>query len=205
MKKIIFITLAFIFTVISSCSDNENDEINEIVTESILSQQEIDDLKFLREEEKLARDVYLYSYDKYGNAIFNSISNSEQQHMDSILTLLNKYDIEDPALSERGKFSNQILQGLYNDLTALSEKSLIDALTVGAIIEDLDIKDIEENESRTTRDDILIIYSKLKCGSRNHLRNYISQLISNGENYVPQYISLILFTEIINSSNEICG
>jgi len=161
MKKIIFITLAVIFTVISSCSNNDNDEINEIVIESILSQQEIDDLKFLREEEKLARDVYLYSYDKYGNTIFNNISNSEQQHMDSVLTLLNKYGIDDPALSERGKFSNQILQGLYNDLTALSDKSLIDALTVGAIIEDLDIKDIEVNESRTSRDDILIIYNPL--------------------------------------------
>jgi len=35
-----------------------------------LSTEEIEDLTYLREEEKLARDVYLYSFDKYGETIF---------------------------------------------------------------------------------------------------------------------------------------
>ena len=203
MKKVILTAFTLILVINSGCSNEESDTIE--IVETTLTQDEIGDLRFLREEEKLARDIYLYSFEKYGNAIFNNISQSEQQHMDSVLTLLNKYNIDDPVQSERGVFSNQILQGLYNDLIAQSEESLIGALTVGALIEDLDISDLELNEARTTKTDLLDVYSKLKCGSRNHLRNYISQLMLKGENYVPQYISLAEFNEIISSANEICG
>ena len=201
MKNLVVVALAVIFTVTSSCSD---DETIEVQTET-LSQQEKDDLKFSREEEKLARDVYLFSYDKYGETIFNSIAQSEQQHMDQVLVLLNTYQLIDPASTERGVFANQILQGLYNDLTMLSDISLVEALKVGAIIEDLDINDLDLLESNTTKTDILNVYDKLECGSRNHLRSYIGQLVINGVSYEPQYISLEKFNEIINSANEQCG
>ncbi len=195
--------LVLVFLTVSSCSNNDNDVITP--STSILSQEEIDDLLFLREEEKLARDVYLFSYDKYGEMIFNSISQSEQQHMNSVLTLLNTYEISDPASTERGVFTNQTLQNLYNDLTTQSKISLVEALKVGATIEDLDLNDIHEDKSNTTREDLINVYEKLSCGSRNHLRIYIDQLLLNGENYLPQYISLTEFTEIMNSDSEICG
>lgn len=219
MKKLILIIVVIIFTAISSCSENDNEEpflestltqeeIDDLILigeKEILTQQEIDDLLFLREEEKLARDVYLYSFDKYGAAIFGNISKSEQKHMDQVLILLNAYQLTDPASIERGVFTNQTLQNLYNDLIAQSDISLKDALAVGATIEDLDINDIEENIDRTVKEDILIVYNNLKCGSRNHLRNYTNQLEIINVNYVPQYISLEEYNEIINSSNEKCG
>jgi len=201
MKKLALITLVIIATILSSCSD---DEIS--ATESgILSQQEKDDLKFSREEEKLARDVYLFSFDKYGRAIFNNIAKSEQQHMDQVLVLLNNYQISDPASSEIGFFSNHELQDLYNELTTKSNISLIDALEVGAIIEDLDINDLNILESRTTKSDLLNVYASLECGSRNHLRSYIGQLELNNAEYTPEFISTADFNEIINSSKEQCG
>ena len=55
-----------------------------------LSQEEMDGLLFLREEEKLARDTYLMLYDLFGLRNFNNISKSEQAHMDAILYLLDK-------------------------------------------------------------------------------------------------------------------
>ncbi len=201
MKKLTLVVL--VLTALSSCSNDENDVVTQSTTQ--LTQQEIDDLLFLREEEKLARDVYLFSYDKYAETIFNSISQSEQQHMNSVLTLLNTYGIADPASSERGVFKNQTLQSLYNDLTTQSDISLLEALKVGAIIEDLDLNDIHEDESNTTKEDIINVYEKLSCGSRNHLRSYTSQLLLNGENYIPQFISLAEFEEVINSESEICG
>ena len=201
MKKLALITLAIIVTIISSCSDDETS-----ATETgILPQQEEEDLKFSREEEKLARDVYLFSYDKYGNAIFNNISKSEQQHMDQVLILLNNYQISDPASSEMGVFSNQELQDLYNELTTKSNISLIDALEVGAIIEDLDINDLNILESRTTKSDLINVYASLECGSRNHLRSYIGQLELNNVGYSPEFISTADFNEIINSTKEQCG
>ena len=203
MRKLILVTLISTSVLISSCSDSENDD-EVSIQETSLSQLEIDDLNFLREEEKLARDVYLYSYDLYNLQIFKNVSNSEQKHMDSVLELLNKYNLPDPASKKMGEFNNSELQNLYNDLTQKSSISLVDALEVGNIIEDLDIKDIATNEGRTINIDLLDVYSSLKCGSRNHLRNYYAQLIFNGGLYVPTYISIDEFEAIITTSNEQC-
>jgi len=202
--KVALIAMATIFTVTMSCSDDKTSGLDVPESET-LSQVEIDDLKFSREEEKLARDVYLFSFDKYGVAIFNSIAQSEQQHMDMVLATLKVYNLEDPASADRGVFSNQTLQEFYNDLTAQSDLSLVEAYKVGALIEDLDINDLDQLESRTTKTDLLNVYDRLECGSRNHMRSYNNLLVSSGVNYVPQYISLDKFTEIITSANEQCG
>jgi len=204
MKNLIIFALIVIFALISSCSGDETSVLTEPES-GILSQTEIDDLKFSREEEKLARDVYLFSYDKYGVSIFDNIAKSEQQHMDQVLVLLNTYQIDDPASAERGVFSNQALQDLYNTLTTRSNISLMEAYKVGALIEDLDINDLDDIESRTSKADLLNVYDKLECGSRNHLRNYTNQLTLNGVSYEPQYISFDKYTDILSSGNEQCG
>ncbi|WP_299527510.1 DUF2202 domain-containing protein [uncultured Lutibacter sp.] len=204
MKNLTLFTMIASLTLISSCSDNDTDaDIN--IKDEILSIEEIDDLKFLREEEKLARDVYLYSYSIYNLQIFKNISNSEQMHMDIVLELLNTYNLQDPASESIGEFNNPELQNIYNDLIQKSSISMLDALIVGNIIEDLDIKDIALNEGRSDNVDILNVYSSLKCGSRNHLRNYYAQLIENDGIYSPSYISLEDFEAIITTSNEQCN
>lgn len=219
MKKIVFV--AFISAImLSNCSEDNNKENvvslsqNEASTSKLLkvkvtliplTQNEISDLKFLREEEKLARDVYLYSYDKYQTNIFKSISKSEQKHMDSVLNLLDKYNIPDPASTEVGVFVNQDLQLLYEKLITQSDISLIEALKVGATIEDLDINDIGNYIANTSKPDLLSVYESLLCGSKNHLRSFTSQLTSLGVTYVPQFISLEEYNVILSSSNGGCG
>jgi hypothetical protein len=198
MKKIFFAALTLI--MFSSCSDN-NENQNTI----LLTQAEKEDLKFLREEEKLARDVYLFSYNKYQISVFNSISNSEQKHMDSVLSLLNKYGIPDPASPQVGVFVNQDLQLLYNSLTAQAAISSIEALKVGATIEDLDINDIDHFISNTTKTDLLGVYDNLTCGSKNHIRSFTSQLTLNEVVYVPQYISVEYYTTILSSTSGGCN
>ncbi len=198
---ILVTVIVFLAITVGCTNDNNENSIIDIV----LTQDEINDLLFLREEEKLARDVYLYSYDKYGTIVFNNIASSESSHMNSVLILLNKYNIEDPILENRGEFRNTTLQKIYNDLIELSDISLLEALRVGNIIEDMDIKDLTLNESRTEKIDLLSLYDFLKCGSQNHLRNFNNQLISNGGNYVPEYLTQIAFETIVNSTNERCG
>jgi len=189
--KIIVIVLSIMSFI--SCNKDQTVE---------LSDQEKSDLSFLREEEKLARDVYMYSFSKYDQAIFDNISNSEQSHMDRVLTLLNKYRLPDPiANNEAGVFSNSELQELYDGLTSKSDSSLSKALGVGATIEDLDIKDINTFKSHTKNKDLIDVYDNLVCGSRNHMRSFVSQLGS----YTPVYISQSEFEAIINSSKERCG
>ena len=56
----------------------------------------------------------------------------------------------------------------------------------------------------TTNPAIISIFDGLTCGSRNHMRSFISQLTNNGANYTPQFIDALLFDEIINSNREQC-
>ncbi len=201
MKNLAFFILAGIVALTISCSDETTNE-DQLVA---LTEQEKEDLLFLREEEKLARDVYLFSFDIYEDGIFKNIASSEQQHMEAVLTLLNKYGLSDPTSSEIGVFKDQVLQVLYDQLTTASKESLLNALTVGATIEDLDINDISIFESRTTKEDLLQVYEGLKCGSGNHLRSYTDRLDLLETDYTPQYISPEEYTAIISTERERCG
>lgn len=164
-----------------------------------LTQEEIDGLLWMREEEKLARDVYLTLYEMYGLQIFQNIASSEQMHMDAVLSLLEKYGIEDPAVDEVGVFTNPELQALYDQLIAMGSQSVEDALKVGALIEETDIKDLEEWIAKTDNADIIQVYENLMAGSENHLRAFTSVLQNYGITYEPQVISEDEYNEIISS------
>ena len=199
MKKIVFV--AFVTAIMLSNSSYVSYD-KALVP---LSQTEIKDLNFLREEEKLARDVYLYSYDKYQLMIFDNISQSEQRHMNSVLNLLNKYGIPDSASTEIGVFNNPDLQKLYNSLTKQANISSVEALKAGATIEDLDINDIDDFTANTTKPDLLNVYGNLNCGSKNHIRAFTRWLENNEVTYALQYISVEEYTIILSSSNGGCG
>ena len=92
-----------------------------------------------------------------------------------------------------GQFENATLQELYTDLVAAGSKSPLDAFTVGATIEDLDLGDLERLATKTARADVLAVYDNLSRGSRNHLRSYVSQVKNAGGSYEPQYISAATF------------
>jgi hypothetical protein len=157
----------------------------------------------MREEEKLARDVYLFLHDLWGQPIFQNISESEQRHMDAILNLLKKYGLHDPASGKaQGEFSDTHIQLLYNTLTGAGSLSQVEALRVGATIEDLDIFDLEELVADTDTQDITRVYLNLLKGSRNHLRSFTDQLESLGETYTAQYLTQEEVDEIINSPKE---
>jgi len=163
-----------------------------------LSEKEKEDLLFMREEEKLARDVYIKMYEKWGEQIFNNISKSEQRHMDTMKALIDRYGLEDPVKDDSvGKFTNPDLAKLYNELVAQGEKSLIDALKVGATIEDVDIRDLNNAIANTDNEDIKLAYENLRSGSYNHMRAFVGQLKKLGSDYSPQFISVELYNQIL--------
>lgn len=97
---------------------------------SDISEQERNSLIWMREEEKLAHDVYTALSQKWGKQIFSNIAASEQTHTGAVLGLLTKYGIPDPAKSEPGVFTSPELQKLYDTLIAQGNTSLLDALIV---------------------------------------------------------------------------
>jgi hypothetical protein len=141
-------------------------------------------LTYMREEEKLARDVYLFLSDQWGAQIFDNISLSEQKHMDAIKTLLDRYAISDPAAEKsQGEFANPDIQDLYNELTRQGGVSLIEALKVGVFIEETDIDDLNNAIASTGRKAIRTVYGNLLQGSLNHFKAFVSNLAFQGVVY----------------------
>ncbi|KPU63252.1 hypothetical protein EP1X_04630 [Thermococcus sp. EP1] len=167
-----------------------------------ITEEEKQGILWMREEEKLARDVYLTLYEKWRLPIFNNIAESEQTHMEAVKSLIDKYALEDPIIDEVGKFNNRELQELYNQLVEKGSKSVEDALIVGAMIEELDIVDLQKWISKTDKQDIIEVYENLMKGSRNHLRSFVSNLKNYGVTYEPQYLSKEEYEKIINSPME---
>lgn len=166
-----------------------------------LEDEVIEGLAFMREEEKLAHDVYLSLYDLWGMSVFSNIANSEQTHMDAILTLLDRYGIEDPAADlNMGEFTNPDLQALYDQLVAQGSQSLVEALRVGAAIEEIDILDLQEYLDQTDSADIQQVYSSLLQGSENHLRAFVSVLEQQAASYQFQFLSAGAFEAIVNTA-----
>jgi len=146
-----------------------------------LSDEEISWLTYMREEEKLARDVYRYLYPEWNLRIFNNIAASEQKHMDAINTLLVRYDITDPAAGKGdGEFTNTTLQALYVKLIEDGSVSLVEALNAGVFIEETDIADLEEAIAATTHKDLETVFNNLLQGSQNHLDAFNSTLAKIG-------------------------
>ncbi|MBI9042872.1 MAG: DUF2202 domain-containing protein [Anaerolineaceae bacterium] len=168
-----------------------------------LSQTEIDGLLFMREEEKLAHDVYVYLYDLWGMQVFQNIAGSEQSHTEAVKSLLDLYGIADPTIGQvEGSFVNSDLQSLYDQLISQGSQSLEEALKVGAAIEEIDILDLQEMLSQTSNPDITRVYEILLKGSNNHLRAFTRTLQNqSGEVYEAQFMDSQDYEAIISSQN----
>lgn len=212
LSKILAISITSIF-IISACNspvESTNDNYSEDF-ESILKSMPVEDvsptemegLKFMREEEKLARDVYLVLYENWNAQVFNNIAKSEQKHTDAIKTLLNKYEIEDPVVNDEiGVFQNSDLQTLYNSLVEKGKVSLVEALKIGAAIEEIDILDLEKYLDVVDSEDITFVYNNLMRGSRNHLRAFVKNLNMQNVSYEAQYLDDEQFQTIVTSEVE---
>lgn len=126
-------------------------------------------LNFMREEEKLARDIYQQLYQKWGLVAFQNIASSEQRHFDSVGVLLTRYGVTDPAQSATGVYTDTRLNSLYNELLAKGVRSAQDALEVGVLIEKRDIADLESALKETDKADVKRVYTNLMNASYKHL------------------------------------
>ncbi|WP_321997774.1 DUF2202 domain-containing protein [Draconibacterium orientale] len=212
---LVLMTVTLLFT---SCSETEQiDESLAAADKSVelagicqdsctfdepLTDADIEGLLLMREEEKLAHDVYLHFYGVYGQQLFLNIANSEESHMNAVLALLDGYGIEDPALEGGGEFSNEELGSLYSSLIDQGSAGLVEALKVGATIEDLDIADLQNLLAETENTDIIRVYENLLQGSENHMRGFVRNLKALGETYTPQFISVEEFETILAASNS---
>lgn len=177
-------------------------EILERSAPAPLSAAETEGVLLMREEEKLARDLYSALYDIWGVPIFANIARSEQTHMDWMGLILERYSLADPLPAGDGTYRNPDLQNIYDELLEKGSRSLADAFLVGAAVEELDIADLERLTRESDNDDLRIVYQNLNKGSRNHLRSFNAQLSRESEVYTPVHIDEALYRAIVRSGNE---
>jgi hypothetical protein len=165
------------------------------------------DMVFMREEEKLARDIYLRMHEQYELALFANIAAAEQNHSDAMLRLLTRYRLPDPSAGNlAGEFTNAELQSLYDVLLAAGSRDVASALRVGGLIEEVDIADGIAAIGNATRSDIDAVYDSLMCGSRNHLRGFAATIEAlTGQRYVAQALPQESVDAILAAPMERCG
>jgi hypothetical protein len=127
-------------------------------------------LKYMVEEEKLARDVYTVLAKTSAYPKFKNIANAEQFHLDQMSMVLADYGLWNATLTRApGVFYNKELAALYKTLITKGQLSALEAIKVGIIIEEKDIADLTAMEKLITQDDIQFVVNYLKAGSQNHL------------------------------------
>lgn len=157
-------------------------------TATALTAEEAAGLQYMREEEKLAQDVYALLGAKYGSRIFTNIARSETQHAATVKALLDAFRVADPAEGRAaGTYADDELQALYGQLVAQGGESLDDAINVGIAIEKRDIADLKARIAATDRADLKATYGSLLRASENHLRAFTRQLDGSGGTGSPGY------------------
>ncbi|MBN2314447.1 MAG: DUF2202 domain-containing protein [Sedimentisphaerales bacterium] len=154
----------------SQGNQNQNGATQSRVPALTLTDAEELNIVYMRQEEKVARDVYLTLDELWAADIFANISESEQQHMDAIENLITRYGLTDPVVDDTvGVFANSDFQTMYDELVAAGSVSLEEALKVGVLIEEQDIADLEKALEETTQRSIQRVFENLLEGSTNHL------------------------------------
>jgi hypothetical protein len=172
------------------------------VETSVLNHTELTSLIKMKEEEKLARDVYSALYQKWGSQVFSRISFAENNHFNAIINLLKYYGEADTVVGETGMFVDAEVQTLYNDLLTQGSVSVEEAYKIGALIEEIDIKDLSDAIAAASNANIKMVYENLERGSRNHLRSFYNQLTNLGVIYSPSYLTQAEYDQIVTSSME---
>jgi len=193
------------------------------IDDVVLDYNEQTHLIFMREEEKLARDVYLTLGTMYPDSvIFGNIDDSEQTHTTAVKAMIEKYGLEDPNTNDNiGAFTGEdygwYFTEKFNLLVERASISELEALYVGAFIEELDMMDINQcpgvivetdngiddvsecGRIYTDNSDVINLYASLLDGSDSHLAGYVKNIekyIGEG-NYQAQVLTQEQVDEIL--------
>lgn len=167
---------------LASCSDNDTggvipqNPVNPDDGGSALNEEQKDELFYIYQEEKVARDAYITLGDLYPDEnTFASIQISEQRHIDSARGLCETYGVDISGVDEDsvGNFVIDVLQELYDTVIEEGSKGLLESLQMGELIEVTDIKDLNHAiNDLDMPDDVVRVYESLREGSYNHLESY---------------------------------
>jgi len=164
-----------------------------------LTANEIEFLYAVREDEKLARDVYNYFFEKYELRTFSNISKAEVTHITAVERLFYFYSINYPAVGPAGQFNDSARKEYYDNLVNKGVTAL-EAFKSTTYLEEKDIADYTSVLKDVQNPNIKVVIENLIKGSMNHLKSSYRQVIALGGTYTPAFLTQEKFDEIINSN-----
>jgi hypothetical protein len=168
-----------------------------------LSEPEMEAILFMREWEKLARDVSADLSAEWKAEVFGRVAQSADTHTAAIKALIDRYALPDPsAVTWEGYYVNEELIAQHRQLVRQGGLSLADALKVEAEIQEISILELREYRAESDDEDVRLVYENLLRASRNHLRVFAGLLQDQGQTMDNQYLSQSLFDEIVGTPPE---
>ncbi|NTV17903.1 MAG: DUF2202 domain-containing protein [Bacteroidales bacterium] len=161
-----------------------------------LTADEIEFIYAVREDEKVARDLYFSFFGTFGLKPFENIGKAEDNHIKATEKLFDYYEIDYPALSENGKFENAIRQKLFDSLLLKGTPEL-EAFKVMAMLEESNIVEYGEVLKTIANPNIKIVIENLARASANHFKAAIRQITALGGTYTPALMTQEQYKAVI--------
>jgi hypothetical protein len=166
-----------------------------------LTADEIEFLYAVREDEKVARDLYAAFFEKYKLKAFENLSKAEINHIRAVELLMDYYEIEYPEAGDYGKFTDPARQQLYDSLLLKGETAL-EAFKVMAQLEEDNIVSYLKVLEDIDNDNIGIVIENLERASENHFKATIRQITALGGEYTARYMTQEQYSAIIAKGFE---
>lgn len=168
---------------------------------SVLTEDEKTAIIHMREEEKLARDVYQTLGKTTDSKVFQNIPKSEGRHMDVFDQLIDRYGLKDPVKDESvvGTFTDPLFTDLFAKLTEKGKLSDADAFEVGAMVEDINMANLMKYGMATEKADLKLAYDTLLVQSKNHMSAFVRQLDRLGKTFEPTHINAQQLSEAVDA------
>ncbi|MCF7688907.1 MAG: DUF2202 domain-containing protein [Cephaloticoccus sp.] len=162
-----------------------------------LSAPEAKALSFQIDEERMAGEIYRTLGKQWSLRPFINIPRAEDRHQALLVSLATRAGLPPVGETTPGKFQTPEVQARYDALVKRGEVSLLEALQVGALIEEQDIADLRAMVHSTGSADLKSAATVLEAGSRNHLRAFVRNLCARGVEYEPRILSAEEYVEIV--------
>jgi len=168
----------FLFILPTFLHAQETSDLDVAVgSDAELTYLEKEGLYYLREQTKLVRDLFHTFYNMYGTKVYTRIARKEQRHFDRIGLLLEKYQLEDPVVDKSvGIYENPIFEELFHELSTSGSENNLNALYVGAYLEEIVILDLKNALLDTEARDIRRVYEKLLNDAKKQLRLFVRNI-----------------------------
>jgi len=166
-----------------------------------LTADEIEFVYAVREDEKVARDLYTLFFEKYSLKVFSTIAKSESNHMRAVEILLDYYEIDFPIPGAYGVFEDSARQTIYDSLV-IKGSTALEGFRVMAQMEEECVISYRNVLADITNSNIKIVIENLGKASENHFKAAIRQVTALGGTYSPKYMTQEEYNAIIAKGFE---